>query len=576
MSVVIAYSRISMVTSIVAAALVASLATPARGAPPADCPTASTVLSEHKISQSWGGFDGELDDEDEFGYSVTGVGDVDGDGVVDVAVGVPGDDDGGTNRGAVWILFLNTDGTVKAEAKISDTLGGFTGVLDDGDYFGVSVTALGDFDGDGVVDIAAGADHDGDGGAQRGALWILFLNADGTVKGHQKISATAGGFTGDLEDFDRFGIAAGALGDLDGDGVNDLAVGAFHDNDQASNCGAVWILFLSPDGTVKSHQKISALWGGFGGSLDSDDNFGRGIAVLGDLDGDGVTDIAAGAEFDDDGASNCGAVWILFLNSDGTVKREQKISATAGGFGGELESDDWFGLGTVASSDLDNDGVAELVVGACQDDDGGIDRGAVWTLFLNPDGTVRAQQKISDTVGGFGGVLDDYDHFGFGVGTLGDFNGDGLSDVVVGAVHDCDGGTNRGAIWLIELDGCGSGPVILANPTSALLPSAGVLVGFSVVADGEAPLSYQWRRDGVDLVDGPKVSGATEAEVTVFAGFGEIGLYECVVSNAAGQAISAPAVLGIRTSCPGDINQDGVVDYDDIDLFVPLIGTICP
>ena len=83
--------------------------------------------------------------------------------------------------------------------KISDTQGGFAGGLDDGDSFG-TVTSLGDLDGDGVGDLAVGAHQDDDGGLGRGAVWILFLNSDGTVKSHQKISDTEGGFAGGLDD----------------------------------------------------------------------------------------------------------------------------------------------------------------------------------------------------------------------------------------------------------------------------------------------------------------------------------------------------------------------------------------
>jgi len=118
-----------------------------------------------------------------------------------------------------------SDGTVKSHQKISDTEGGFTGVLDDTDQFGFPVASLGDLDGDGVTDLAVGAVNDDDGGPNRGAVWILFLNADGTVKSHQKISDIDGGFTGVLDDSDLFGAGVASLGDLDGDGVTDLAVG---------------------------------------------------------------------------------------------------------------------------------------------------------------------------------------------------------------------------------------------------------------------------------------------------------------------------------------------------------------
>ena len=79
--------------------------------------------------------------------------------------------------GAVWMLLLKSDGTVKSHQKISDTEGGFTGGLDDDDWFGVAgVASLGDLDGDGRGDLAVGAPHDDDGGANRGAVWILFLD----------------------------------------------------------------------------------------------------------------------------------------------------------------------------------------------------------------------------------------------------------------------------------------------------------------------------------------------------------------------------------------------------------------
>jgi hypothetical protein len=101
------------------------------------------VLSHQKISETEGGFDGILDDEDFFGNSVAALGDLDGDGVGDIAVGAPGHVWIPTG-GAVWVLFLNTNGTVKSHQKISETKGGFDGVLDDRDDFGWSVASLGD------------------------------------------------------------------------------------------------------------------------------------------------------------------------------------------------------------------------------------------------------------------------------------------------------------------------------------------------------------------------------------------------------------------------------------------------
>ena len=132
-------------------------------------------------------------------------------------------------------------GTVVSHQKISEEDGGFSGLLTTGAGLGASCAPLGDFDGDGVADLVAGSPGDTEAGTQTGSIWLLFLNGDGTVKNHQKINALHGNFTGGLDLADGFGTGVSALGDLDGDGVTDIAVGAFYDDDGGFNKGAVWI-----------------------------------------------------------------------------------------------------------------------------------------------------------------------------------------------------------------------------------------------------------------------------------------------------------------------------------------------
>ena len=476
----------------VACAMVVMIAPDAHAQP-------GTVLSHQKISATEGAFPGILDDGDRFGASVTSLGDLDDDGVGDLAVGATFDDDGGGSRGAVWILFLNTDGTVKGHQKISSTEGGFTGALDNQDRFGVSVTSLGDLDGDGVGDLAVGSFADDDGGENVGAVWVLFLNDDGTVKSHQKISGTEGAFHGMLNAFDSFGVSVASLGDLDGDGVVDLAVGADADDDGGIDRGAVWILFLNTDGSVKSHQKISDTEGAFDGTLSNEDRIGQSMASLGDLDGDGVGDLAVGAFGDDDGGANRGAVWILFLNTDGTVKGHQKISSTQGGFTGLLDDGDLF-IDAASLGDLDGDGVGDLAVGARSDDDGGTTRGAVWILFLNTDGTVKGHQKISDTQGGFTGLLDNLDSFGGSVASLGDLDGNGVVDLAVGATGDDDGGSMRGAVWVLFLDGVPGCPWDCDSGES-IDGTVGIVDFLTLLAQWGGPGSCDFDGGGVGIVD---------------------------------------------------------------------------
>jgi hypothetical protein len=110
-----------------------------------------------------------------------------------------------------------------------------------------------------------------------------------------------------------------------------------------------------------------------------------------------------------------------------------------------------------------------LAVGAHLDDDGGMDRGAVFVLFLLPNGMVKSHQKISDTKGNFQGVLDDSDYFGISVAALGDVvNGDATQDLAVGAAYDDDGGLDRGAVYILFLRQTDNG-----STTSVAAPSTG-------------------------------------------------------------------------------------------------------
>jgi len=167
---------------------------------------------------------------------------------------------------------MNNDGTVKSEQKISATQGGLNANLEMGDFFGYATGGrLGDFDGDGTEDLVVGAFRDDDGGTDKGAIYVLFLNNDGTVKSYQKISDTQGGLEGELDDFDWFGHTVSSIGDLNGDGIKDLAVGATRDVENGIASGSLYILFLDNDASVKSFNKISAHTPGIGTELADDD-----------------------------------------------------------------------------------------------------------------------------------------------------------------------------------------------------------------------------------------------------------------------------------------------------------------
>jgi len=427
--------------------------------------TPVSVLSNQKISDTAGNFTPLFHNLDEFGQSVVGLGDLDGAGpaVKAMAVGVAFDDDGGIDRGAVHITFLAANGTVLSSTKISDIVN-FPGTpLDDGDWFGNSVAFLGDLDGAGpsVAAIAVGAPGDDDGALNDGAVYILFLSSSGTVLTVQKISNTVNLPGAPLHTLDGFGTSVADLGDLDGAGpsVRAIAVGAIGDDAGGTDRGAVYILYLGASGTVLSTQKISSLANFPGSPLHNGDNFGGSLASLGDLDGagPGVLALAAGAQLDDDGGVDRGAVYILFLNAGGTVLSDQKISDLAGTFSGTFADGDEFGNALANLGDIDGPagGVTALAVGVAASDDGGLDRGAVQILFLNSNGTCNSFQKISSLAGNFLTPLDNEDGFGTSVALLGDLDGAGASTLAMatGAAGDDDGGEDRGAVYILFLDG---------------------------------------------------------------------------------------------------------------------------
>lgn len=313
-----------------------------------------------------------LADGDYFGSSLAGIGDLDRDGIPDIAVGSKGDDSSGSDRGAVYVLFMRRDGTVRGYAKIAHNLNGGP-VLASFDRFGSSVDDIGDLDRDGVIELTVGAPGDDTGGLDHGAVYVLFLRDDGTVRHYIMIAHQQNGGPV-LEDLNYFGWSIAAIGDLDRDGITDLAVGAPYDN--FFNMGKIFIAFMNDDGTVRTTLKIARLQNG-GPDLDDFVNFGFSIAAIGDLDRDSIPDIAVGAP----GDSYCGAFYVMFLNVDGTVQNFVKISNLTNG-GPPLANGDYFGYGAGAISDLDHDGVPDLGIGSLDLSESQT-RGAVYILFMD-------------------------------------------------------------------------------------------------------------------------------------------------------------------------------------------------
>ena len=475
----------------------------------------SQVIGEASVSALDPGMPAPFLGNSAFGVAVAHLGDLDGDGLASVAVGAPSDS---SSTGAVFVLELEAGGGVSTATRIGDDPFGM-GVLTFDDRFGRSLDAVGDLDGDGTTDLAVGAPGD-----SSGAVWILFLTAEGGLKDKVRIGATTPGFCATLAGTDELGRSVAALGDRDGDGSPELAVGAANHDFGGSNTGAVFILSLSPAGGLTDCTRIASGENGLP-VLDPSDQFGASLAVPGDLDGDGDLELAVGAVGDDDGGADAGVLWLLTLGDSRAVTVKQKLTAAV--LGGVAGTTNPLGSAVGSVGDLDGDGVADLAVGVPNDDDGAFDAGAVWSAFLQADGTPQAVQKLSNLAGGFGGGLvpsaafgsglppsqgdpsqpllvgapgggpagdpnkgaawqltltpagtvasssrlaigtpglsggvEPADAFGTAAANLGDLDGDGRDEFAIGAPDDDDGFTDAGALWLLEFDAAGA----LAQP----------------------------------------------------------------------------------------------------------------
>ena len=247
-----------------------------------------------------------------FGHDIANIGDVNGDGIEDLAVGSWYDNG---IRGGVYILFMKANGTVKSHKYIGNNAGGF-GPLAPNSYFGQAVEGIGDLNKDGVPDIMVGSQLAANGA--RGEVWTLLLNTDGSVKSSKLNQPAMGSVLDTVNAGSYFGSALANIGDVDGDSVTDVATSAWNYTDSLGGTyGRVYTLLLNRNGTVKATQFIDRFHGNLALPIDTFSRFGFTLAAMGDINGDGIYDLAVGSPYSKipnttTGAG--GAIYLLNLN----------------------------------------------------------------------------------------------------------------------------------------------------------------------------------------------------------------------------------------------------------------------
>jgi hypothetical protein len=359
---------------------------------------------------------------DWFGYALA-VGDLNGDGYADLAVGVPTEDVGSVPAaGGVNVLYgspagLSTDGSQWFDQS---SPGMAHGSVEKFDCFGYAL-AVGDLNGDGYTDLAVGVPTEDVGSVEdAGGVNVLYgspagLSTDGSQWFDQN---TPGMAHSAVEYYDEFGSSL-AVGDLNGDGYADLAVGV---PDEAVgsvvDAGGVNILYGSPAGlsTAGSQWFDQNTSGMAHGAAETNDRFGYSLAV-GDVNSDGYTDLAVGVPTEDVGnVYQAGGVNVLYGSPEGlSTGGSQWFDQDSPGMAhGAAEVNDGFGR-TLAVGDLNSDGYADLAVGVPSEDVGSVEgAGGVMVLFGSPAGlsTTGSQWFDRNSPGMAHGFVEEWDYFG--------------------------------------------------------------------------------------------------------------------------------------------------------------------
>jgi len=304
-------------------------------------------------------FIGEL--WDAAGCSVSGAGDVDADGLDDILVGaLGGSSDTQSGVGRAYLVLGRSLTSPSSTIELADV--GYTFVGESGTLFsGSSVSAAGDVDGDGLDDILIGAPLNDDGGENAGKAYLVLGGSLGDAS------------TIDLVDVDHYfigsrpseqvGDSVAGAGDVDGDGLGDILIGAYANDDGGSWAGKAYLLLSSDLGAITHLTDASYSFIG----ENSEDFAGNDVSGAGDVDGDGRGDFLIGAFGNDDGGSSAGMTYLIRGGELGAT-HTTALSSADFRFEGE-HSYETAGSSVANAGDVDNDGLDDVLIGAAEWED---------------------------------------------------------------------------------------------------------------------------------------------------------------------------------------------------------------
>lgn len=486
-----------------------------------------------------------------FGNSVASWGDVDGgsSGYTDIFVGAPGHNDGGTDNGRVG-LYLGG-------ASAPSTTPAWQRSGASGTELGHAVGLAGDVNGDGYADLVASAwletvTNSNDGKVE---LYLGGSTPDGTPDWTFSPSAAGGAQTGS---------AVFTAGDVNGDGLSDLLVSAHQWDSPAADTGAFWVFHGTPFGIAPA----------LGWNADENQTgngeapqFGYSLDLAGDVNGDGFTDAVVGAPGFDSGSDDEGKVYLYLGSQAGLASTPVWTKdACAGACAGTK-----LGFSVSAGGDIDGDGYADVIVAAPFYSSGQTQEGAVWVYYGDASAAMSRSWFLEGNNGGESGVRGA--NFGWSTSGLGDFNGDGFTDIAIGAPGWSEGGAQKGAIFVYYGSGNGNGLRSDADNNNSLLVDFKI-VGSSANWNLGTAVATVGDYDGDGFTDfAASAPGYTNASLCGGGPcFGQVLVYR---GGSSGLGLSAAVTIrgdqsgaeyGAVLSGAGDVNGDG---YSDLAIGSP-------